>query len=326
MAKKKIDKTQEKSLETEVISYRDLPKNLSLEYNVRAPTRHSKAYKAMMETLKTNPEEFVFKNQGITIANGKYILNGGHTWLALEDSRKAGINLEEVRLKVIWEQGLDHKDMLLRSEGLNINITPPLYGIRDAKGDWDMVKNNLPDKYEEFYQFRPGTKPEAPFDVSFLLCLLHGWHPGRSKLEHVYNGKNIIIRLWEEHKYRLIVDKLGEAIEAWSMIAESIASLPKSELDKVGIKSTGKMILPDGRKLDKYIPEAFIWPMYSGIGKLIDEDTGEWKKDWRGIFKKSFKAAWATLLKDFRENKKDASTYGKNSMSYLNMQVTIATR
>ena len=309
-----------------IVNAEDLDWDLSYKYNSRFATTRGRAYKSMLETLRTEPDAFCGQNSGIVIANSEFILDGGTTYKALRDFRASGGDLSQVRVKVFYKDGMTEEEMVKDSKGLNTKVTPPLTGERDLLGDWDDIKARLDPKYADMFEFRPGTNPKARFRVEFLVAILHGLWPGKSRtnrVDRVYSSKGKLVEQFTRDKYRAAYDRLNEGIELWSLVAEKIASLSDKEINRVGgIRKPGRMILPNGKEVEARIPEPYIWPIFCAFGKLLD-DKAEWAKPPEAMLDKSFKKMWNQLVADWREAGKNPTQLGKTPSAYLNQVVAL---
>lgn len=313
----------------EIIDATKLPATWHYEYNARQPSPISKAYKAMRQTIENEPASFLRKNGGIVLVNDEYILDGGHTYLAIMDARKDGQDVSQVRVKVFKEHSDNIKDIVLQSEGLNDRVTPPLYGIRDLKGDWDGIKHFLDKKYAKWFQFRPNANPTAAYEVKFLVALLHGWWPGANregKVSQAYANKGVLVKLYDEDKYRPILERINDAIDLWSYVAKTIAELPEKEKRKVGSIKDGYMRLPNGEEIQVSIPEPFIWLIYCALGVLIDKN-GQWTvNDPKAVLEERWGAMWKVLAKEYKENGSNFGYLGKNQLAYANIRSALVMR
>ncbi len=297
----------------------DLKPNLSFDFNCRSPSRHSKAYISMRETLKEAPELFIQLNGGITVA-GDYILDGGHTYLAIRDAISAGELSDATRASVrITDMGKLSKDqMAMRSVALNRRVTPPLTGERDILGHWDKLKANI--KNPNLYEFRPHTNENAKYDVSFLIALLNGWHSKTA--EKSYSSKGSLVRLYSDDKYAKLLPLLNQMAEVYSLIYEMLLADEKTVSKLAGYIPARVVTLPDGHKTEGYLPEAYIWPIYGAFKSLINEQ-GELVEGPAELLSKKKSSIVKTLLSDYKRSGSGPAKYGKDGVNYLNMTIAI---
>jgi hypothetical protein len=308
------------SINTYVISAAELPKDISFEYNARSPSRASRAYKSMRETLANQPERFIELNGGISLAGGKYVLDGGHTVTAIQDAiREDGVDPKRVHIAVRDYGELSHSEMGLRSAALNRRVTPPLMGEKDLEGVWDPIKNALDKKYLGLYEFRPNTRPDAPYNVSFLVALLHAWT--ETQAERCYSGKGQLVRLFSAAKYSRVLPHLNMAIEFYGDVYKALLSDKKiAKLDCV--KPDSEVTLPSGEKITGFIPESLVWPTFAAFSALLDS-KGNWAHDPRDELQKKLPKLVKQLLADYKEAGNNPGVYGKTPTNYLSAVIAL---
>jgi len=297
----------------------DLKKNLSMKYNCRSPSRHSKAYLSMRDTAREAPELFVALNGGIVVA-GDYILDGGHTYLALTDAFKAQeVNPADISVRITDLGNLSADEMIMRSVALNRRVTPPLMGERDLKGDWDKLKSHL-GKSVKLFEFRPNTNPEAHYQVGFLVALLNAW--STKSADKSYSSKGNLIRLYTDDKYATVLPLLPKMLDVYSFIYEMLISDEKTVKKLAGYNPNKLVTLPNGTEIMGYLPEAFLWPIFGAVHALINEE-GELTKDPITVITKKRAAIVKQLLADYKKSGSGPAKYGKDSAYYLNMAIAI---
>lgn len=308
------------SINTYVMSASDLPENLSFEFNARSPSRASRAYKSMRETLATQPERFIELNGGISLASGRYILDGGHTVTAIMDAIKEdGVDPKRVHIAVRDYGELSPNEMGLRSAALNRRVTPPLMGEKDLEGVWAPIKDALDKKYQGLYEFRPNTKPDAPYRVDFLVALLHAWT--ETKADRSYSGKGQLVRLFSAEKYSRVLPRLNEAIEFYADVYKTLLE-DKKILKLDCCKPDAETVLPTGERVTGFIPESLIWPTFAAFSALLNS-KGEWTAAPADELKAKKAKLVKQLLADYKEAGNNPGVYGKTPTNYLNAVVAL---
>jgi hypothetical protein len=314
-------KKESQQMAMDIIPVADIPKNWTFEYNCRNPARSSKAYKDMRHTLAEEPAKFNDFNCGIHVANKKYILDGGHTYMAIQDARNEGIDISLAQVKVFYYEGLSNRDMAEKSKYLNNKVTPPLSGEKDLLGVYDTMKVLLDKKYDDVFEFRPNTKPKAAYDVKFLIAILNALTAATGELS--YSGKGVLNRLYTEDKYALELKLLNDAIELYGTVYHDLAA--NKQVQKMDAVKVGKVTrLPNGTESDVYIPEGYVWPVFASFKTLVSSD-GEWKEDPTKLWNKQKKHLINQLLLSYRNNGKNPTKLGKDKEAYLFMQVALRT-
>jgi hypothetical protein len=325
-------------MKTTIVSADKLPKpkEISFQYNCREPSPASKAYKEMRETLRRKPEEFVELNSGVTLANQKYLLDGGHTYLAIQDAIKEdGVDPSKVKVKVVYMDDLSPEEMTKRSVGLNNKVTPPLRGERAIKGDWKVIQKHLSDDLEKLYEFKTNATPDHVYKVDFLVALLHGWY--HTSQERCYSSKGVLVRLYTPEKYEKQLPYLNLGVKMWCTIYRDILKDRRSR-DLEGMREDRETVLPDGTVAPDFLPEAYVWPVYSAFHTIIAKREGaESLAKAKGRLaeladpNRAIPASWARdkkrmldeLFKSYRANGKNPTKLGKDSVAYMRQTVAL---
>ena len=310
------------SVNTYVISAAELPKDISFEYNARSPSRASRAYKSMRETLAKQPERFIELNGGISLASGRYILDGGHTVSAVMDAIKEdNVDPKRVHLAVRDYGEKSPTEMGALSAALNRRVTPPLMGEKDLEGVWNPIKEQLSSKLQGLFEFRPNTKPDAPYDVSFLVALLHAWT--ETKADRAYSGKGQLVRLFHADKYSRVLPLLNEALDLYAHVYKTIVGDKKlQKLQGSPINLENEVVLPNGERFQGTVPESMVWPTFASLSALMN-DRGEWTSEPKAELTKK----WGKIVKQITEDYKTAGfnpgQYGKSKDAYLNANIAL---
>ncbi len=301
-----------------VVNGKDLKTNLNFDFNTRSPSRRSKAYISMRETLKDSPESFIHLNGGITVA-GDHILDGGHTYLAIRDAISAGeVDPARIQIRVTEMGDLTKDEMAERSVALNRRVTPPLAGERDLLGHWDKLKAHT--HPIGIYEFRPNTNPAAKYDMSMLIAMLSAWQSKTA--EKSYSNKGGLVRLYHDDKYTLLLPLLPKMIEVYSAIYETLLGETKVINTLAGYNAQRVVTLPNGATVQGYLPEAYIWTIFGAFRSLIDS-KGELTQDPIALLKSKKKAIIKTLIEDYKKSGSGPAKYGKDNVNYLNMTIAI---
>lgn len=289
-------------------------------FNARLPSTKSKAYQEMLKTLREEPQAFFYRNAGVFIANEEYLLDGGHTYLALKNAKELeDISISEVQLKVTEESGLTNEEMVDRAKGYNTRVSPPLRGIRDLEGEFADLEGHL-GSYGPQFEFRPGTNPNAAYKVDFLIALLNALE-GKLKLWRSYASKGVLVRLYTKDKYGLIIEHLVIAIELWSQIYKDLLKNPKV-IKWQGVSKDRTVILPTGETVKGSIPEGYMWPIFSAFSKLLDEG-GSWKMNPLKAWKVGQEKLINIVSRAHTEYARNPNAIGKAEPVYLKAAVAL---
>jgi hypothetical protein len=310
---------------TELVSASGLPKNLSFQFNPREPSTSSRAYKAMREQLEKDPAAFAQLNTGIVIANDRFVLDGGHTILAIQDSIKEGkVKPEQVQLRVTYMGGLSEGEMAARAIALNTKVTPPLRGEKAIQGHWLALERNLDDKYRSLYEFKPNTNLNSRFHVDFLVALLHGWQ--EHSPERCYASKGVLVRLFTPEKYSALLPVLNLAVAWWSFIYRELLK-EKRVQEWEGVNAERAAVLPDGSESSGFLSEAYVWPVYAAFHTVISQTRGEPVKAVRAALDAAWSERKGRMLNKLSASYRDAGSnptkLGKDSKAYLQQVVAL---
>lgn len=291
------------------------------------PSKSSKAYKDMREQLRNNPEAFLELNTGIVIANQKYILDGGHTVLALQDAIKEDeVDGSKVKVRVTYMDDLSPEEMAKRSVGLNTKVTPPLRGEKDILGHWDSLKKNLEPKKRDLFEFKPNTNPGAKYLVDFLVAIIHAWS-GHSP-ERCYAGKGVLVRLYTPDKYQKLMPFLDLALEWYSFLYEELVRTPKLK-GWDGVRKDRDVVLPNGKTVTGFMPEAYIWPLFAAFHQpIVKAQKEQWpvataEQELRALWGRKKGKMLTVLSKDYQAAGNSPTRLGKNSESYIHQIVAL---
>lgn len=318
-------KDREISMETTVTTAAELPRTLSYEFNPRMPSTASRAYRAMREQLATDPAAFAQLNTGLVIANDRYVLDGGHTILAVQDAVKEGIvQASAVPLRITWMTGLTDEQMAARAIALNRKVTPPLRGEKAIQGAWLSLERNLDEEYRGLYEFKPNTNAKARFHVDFLVALLHGWQ--EHSPERCYSSKGVLVRLFTPEKYRSLLPVMNLSVRWWSFLYRELLK-EKRVREWMGVLEDRTAVLPDGTEVKGFLPEGYVWPVYAAFHTVIARTAGEPT----AAVEKALKQAWAErkgrmlnkLSASYRDAGGNPSRLGKDGKAYLQQVVAI---
>lgn len=191
------------------VPVQELPQGLPYGPNARNADLGAKTAKAMLKTLKDEPEEFIFYNGGIMLIAdsincyrrgdfqveielaipteedegdflGHGVINGGHTYKALihalygEHKHKESYpDLSKAYVQISVAVGIEQNQIAKISSARNLSLSVPLYALKNLDHDWDPIKKALPEEYHQYVLFKPNEDSEfegkADYDVTDLI-------------------------------------------------------------------------------------------------------------------------------------------------------------
>ncbi|OLP18361.1 abortive phage infection protein [Leptolyngbya sp. 'hensonii'] len=181
------------------LAVKDLPQGFPYGPNARNADLAAKPAKAMLETLRSQPQQFIYYNNGIMLVVGslqarrveggdfevriKYtepneetedflghgVLNGGHTYKvlmhALHGQHKRGEHypdIHQAHVQVTVAVGIDEESVASISRARNLSKAVPDYALKNLEGDWQRIEKYLPSAYRKNVIFKPNEFEENP--------------------------------------------------------------------------------------------------------------------------------------------------------------------
>ena len=193
---------QERQIWSLTLAVENLPQNLPYGPNARNADSSAKPAKAMLATLKSEPEQFIYYNNGIMLVVdslrarrveggdfevrlgynepnedtedflGHGVLNGGHTYRALmhalHGEHKRGEKYPKISkafVQVTVAVGIDEESVASISRARNLSKAVPDYALKNLEGDWQKIGDYLPSKYRKNVVFKPNEFEANPEDA-----------------------------------------------------------------------------------------------------------------------------------------------------------------
>ena len=193
---------QERQIWSLTLAVENLPQNLPYGPNARNADLKAKPAKAMLATLKAEPEQFIYYNNGIMLVVdslrakrieggdfqvrlsynepnedtedflGHGVLNGGHTYRALMHAlygnHKRGEKYPDISnafVQVTVAVGIDEESVASISRARNLSKAVPDYALKNLEGDWQKIEDYLPPKYRKHVVFKPNEFEANPDDA-----------------------------------------------------------------------------------------------------------------------------------------------------------------
>jgi len=190
------DKMQLWSLTLEV---KNLPQGFPYGPNARNADLAAKPAKAMLNTLNSEPQQFIYYNNGIMLVVaslqakrveggnfevritytepneetedflGHGVLNGGHTYKALMHAlygqHKRGESypdIHQAHVQVTVAVGVDEESVASISRARNLSKAVPDYALKNLEGDWQAIEKHLPESYRKNVIFKPNEFEDNP--------------------------------------------------------------------------------------------------------------------------------------------------------------------
>lgn len=222
-----------------VVNVKDVPELLDewRSINVRDPKLTSGVARKIRESLVNEPEQFFFKNRGLTIMADRVefdnktnevaiefsspvfhgLLDGGHTFKVIREHVRelTEDELKEVnalvRLEII-EGFADKEDVIGIVEARNTSTQVKEQSIEELLGHYDQIKKVLADRpyadsiaYKEYELNDEGAKKNLDIKeiLSYLVCFDVGAFDGNKHPIIAYSGKGAVIEHFKENADRM---------------------------------------------------------------------------------------------------------------------------
>lgn len=176
----------------------ELPQNLPYGPNARNASLTAKPAKAMLKTLKDEPDKFILYNSGMMLIADKIaakrieggdfkvsismdipsaedegdflghgVINGGHTYMVLMHAlhgkhkpRESYPNLSQACVQVSVAVGINEDEVAQISLARNLSLSVPLYALKNLDNIWQPIKEALPPEYRRNVVFKPNEDGE----------------------------------------------------------------------------------------------------------------------------------------------------------------------
>ena len=193
------DNDDKRQIWTLILAVKDLPQGFPYGPNARNADLGVKPAKAMLETLKSEPKEFIYYNNGIMLVVeslhakrvdggdfevkieysepdegtedfvGHGVLNGGHTFKVLMHAlygqhkpKENYPNINQAHVQVTVAVGIDEESVSSISRARNLSKAVPDYALKNLEGDWQQIEKYLPGSCRKNVIFKPNEYEEDP--------------------------------------------------------------------------------------------------------------------------------------------------------------------
>lgn len=177
------------------LAVNNLPRNLPYGPNARNARLDAKPAKAMLNTLESEPENFIYYNNGIMLVVGSFqakrvegghfdiriaytessdsddeldrflghgVLNGGHTYKALTHALDGPHSpgefypkIDRAFVQVTVAVGINEDNIASISRARNLSKPVPDYALKNLNGDWEGIRVYLPMQCRPNVVFKP---------------------------------------------------------------------------------------------------------------------------------------------------------------------------
>jgi hypothetical protein len=196
------DSDDKKQLWSLTLAVTDLPQGFPYGPNARNADLVAKPARAMLDTLRSEPQQFIYYNNGIMLVVaslqakrveggdfevrirytepneeiedflGHGVLNGGHTYKALmhalHGQHRRGErypDIHQAHVQVTVAVGVDEESVADISRARNLSKAVPDYALKNLEGDWQKIEDYLPQNYRKNVIFKPNEFEDNPDDA-----------------------------------------------------------------------------------------------------------------------------------------------------------------
>lgn len=329
----------------------DLPLDWPYGPNARFASRTARPVRAMLQTLQQEPKSFVWRNGGILLVadsievpfpghvrlllhepddGGHYpghgVLNGGHTYLAINEARTAQYQgaLESAMVMVTVAVGIPDADIPAISRARNTSHPVPLYALRELAGDWEVLKEWLPERTLELVRFKPNdpNATSADYDVTDLvrrLAVMDDRLWPAAKSEHpikAYSGIGTLVKRYTPAHFQPLAPLLPDFLLLEELITrhyEEVNGQPARKHGAIGVlgKVSGCKMKPHtlltGYQAAFTLSEAFILPVMAAFRVFLRPDLSGWLRPLPELWRLYGPQTVAALWNHYRETGRNSA-------------------
>ena len=303
---------------------------LPLDANVREPSEKSIPYKDMVNTLEKNPYNFLLQNGGINVISsgveinksdkivkmyfehGTGIVNGGHTQLAILNSKKIkNINDAILCLEVI-EKEFPPEELAIIAASRNTASNVKPYSTAEKRGYFTKLKLYMLPNFEKhiiWWENRkvPYNRGLSVVDLIARLNLFNielyqsTWHSGTEQPNKSATSKNSTFEYWliHQHEFLHTYPLVNDIINLEEHILSTFHEVAPRGFTNLGvIKNTDekKKTIFLGKNISWDLPKQFLLPLLSSFRSVIKYDKKNGKIGWYVNPEYTFNRCGYTLL------------------------------
>lgn len=217
------------------------------EVNIRETNIKGEVYNAIIDTLRTNPGEMIFRNLGITVLSpkvefdnktntvtveflesGKHgIANGGHTFSAIQkviregnvDAETIGESMPVIKVECIIGE-LNSNELVDIVDGRNKSRGVQTYALENLRKSYDPLKSALTNpyykdriSYSEYETNTEGKRKDISIReiLSYIYCL-DGYFNRNTHPINAYSGKATVVDFYKSKKHKGTLSKASKII------------------------------------------------------------------------------------------------------------------
>lgn len=339
-----------------------LPAGMPYGPNAREAKSSARSVREMLNTLKTEPENFYLYNNGMMLVAsnlqqskdsvrirmvvsdspedesflGHGVLNGGHTYRALCMAKeKAFPHLDLAQVHISVAVGLCEGEIPGISRARNTSEKVDLFALRHLAGDWDCISDHLDPEVRVKVAFRGNESGAQKWDVSDLVrrlaCLNNDLYPWKDDCHPVksYSGVGSLVKDFKPAQFEKYAHLINDVLWLEEQIMAAHVAINGIGRNKfVVTKASGcapkSSTTLSGKEFPIAVGDPFVLPVLAAMRVLLDED-GNWIKPLHQLWDE-----WGTKLVErlwatYRmEGKSSASAFGRSKVVWTALTYTVA--
>jgi len=319
------------------------------DVNVRDTNTRGDVFNAIVDTLKNEPGEMIFRNLGITILSPEIefdnkngivtvvftdkakhgIANGGHTFSAIREVLSTEQVDAEVKVEcIVGDLGTDERVSIV--DGRNRSRAAQTHSLENLRDSYKSIEKVLTSSYYRdriaYSEYEVGQDDRRK-DISireilsYIYCL--DSHDRNNHPVQAYSSKGAVVDYYADKERRVRLERASNLLPDILRLRDTIyRDLPEA-YNKIGGKfgaletmGVSKYTTPHPLKFEEDVseynyPDGFIYPVLAAFRKYIDH-RGDWKwaKDPFEIWQEK-KADAASAIKDAVGFSGNANKMGK---------------
>ncbi len=318
------------------------------EVNIRDTNFRGDVYNAIIDTLKNDPEEMVFRNLGLTVLapevdydnktntvsieftekNKHGIANGGHTFSAIREVLRTDTVSAVVKVECIVGN-INSDDLVDIVDGRNRSRAAQTISLENLRESYKPIEKVLSNPhyrdriaYSEYEVGENNKKKDISIReiLSYIYCL-DGSFDKNSHPIQAYSSKGVVVDFYKKDEHKDTITKASKLLPDILELRDTIyRELPQAYNDINGkfggLETMGVSKYNEPKQLKFSVeytewnyPDGFIYPILAGFRKYVDCTSSEWK--WKDGKKPT--DIWNKKKHDAASAIKDAISFSQNA-------------
>ena len=289
-----------------LIRANDLPTDIPLDPNPREQNINRVIYKDVQESLEnTDDPTFHLKNKGITMVassvkgekshltitmnDGDGIMDGGHTYRIIQDSKKNNTCPAKQYVKIEVITGLNRDEVLDIAGGLNTAVQVQKASLMNLEGRFDWIKDILVTKsYGNKIAYKQNERNE--FNIREVVSIMSAFVADNPIISYTSKGACLEHYVANEEKYKRLETILPDILYLYDFISlQAREQYNKAKKDQgasgraggmIGLfekKAKGEFAFHFAEEKAPYrLHKGILYPMLSAMKRILKEQNGQY--------------------------------------------------